>query len=221
MRVIGAGFGRTGTSSLKVALETLGLGPCYHMSEVFYQAEHRQVWVAAARGERQPDWRNFLGGYQATVDWPGCLFWRELADAFGDAKVLLNTRDPERWHESLMGSIIYGHPDHPDHQRLVESVPEAAGLGATWGAVADRQFGGFDRLSDREQAIEVFRRHYAEVRDAIPADRLLEYEVKQGWEPLCAFLDVPVPDEPFPRLNDRAGFQQGVRDRLNDSAQPG
>src|SRR5262245_39057269 len=105
MKLIGAGFGRTGTMSLKAALERIGYGPCYHMSEVFEHPEHATLWAAAAKGELS-DWSDLLGGYEATTDWPGCTFWRELMDAYPEAKVLLNVRDPERWYTSVENSFL-------------------------------------------------------------------------------------------------------------------
>jgi hypothetical protein len=214
MKVIGAGFGRTGTMSLKAALERIGFGPCYHMSEIFEHPEHAARWVAAAKGEVS-DWEDVLGGYEATTDWPGCAFWRELMVAYPDAKVLLNVRDPERWYESVRNSFLAmrqhipagENPMPPAQAEMMRLI-----MGGTFGGdESDEPFAG---IADKDHAIEVFLRHNESVRQAVPADRLLEYEVKQGWEPLCEFLGVAVPAEPFPHLNDSASFQKMVAERL-------
>ncbi len=206
MRVIGVGLGRTGTLSLKVALERLGFGPCYHMLDVFEHPAHVPLWAAAARGE-PVDWDELLAGYRATTDWPGCTFWRALVAVHPDARVLLSVRDPERWYESVRSTIFevfrrdLTAPEaaRPELQRFREMIQAVVWEGT---------FGG--RFEDRDHAIEVFTRHTEDVRRAVPADRLLVYEVGHGWEPLCAFLDVPVPDGPFPHLNDAASFHARV-----------
>lgn len=197
LSLIGAGFGRTGTLSLKIALEQLGLGRCYHMAEVFANPGHAPLWRAAA--ERGcTDWAPLLGGYGATVDWPGCYFWRELTDANPDAKVLLSVREPASWHRSVMDTIF---------NTLVHPSPK---FPSDWSAMArsivlERTFGG--RLDDRDHAISVFERHNAEVERTIPPERLLVYEVSEGWEPLCRFLDCATPDIPFPRVNSTDEFR--------------
>jgi Sulfotransferase domain len=215
MKVIGAGFGRTGTMSLKAALEHIGFGPCYHMSEVMEHPDHAARWVAAAKGEIS-DWEDVLGGYESTTDWPGCAFWRELMAAYPEAKVLLNVRDPERWYTSVQNSFVAMRrqmpagelPMPPAHAEMMGLI-----LGGTFGGGDDDPFAA---LEDKDRAIDVFLKHNESVRQAVPADRLLEYEVKQGWEPLCAFLGVPVPAEPFPHLNDSASFQKMVAERLDE-----
>jgi len=204
LQVIGAGFGRTGTLSLKAALEKLGFGPCYHMIEVGGNEGHAQRWIDAMDG--RPDWHALFGAYGATVDWPGCHYWRELAASQKDARVLLSVRDPDRWYESVMSTI---------YKVLTMTMPEDAPapfrLQQTMGRrmVLDDTFGG--RLDDRVHAIDVYQRHNAAVREAIAPDRLLVFEVAEGWEKLCSFLDRPIPEEDFPRLNDSASF----RDRFS------
>ena len=200
MRVIGAGFGRTGTFSLKVALEMLGFGPCYHMIEVFDHPEHIATWQAAADGQ-YVNWREFLGPYEAAVDWPVCSFYDQLMDVFPDAKILLTVRDPEKWHTSVMNTI------GPGNNGETDDSSELAHRQMTNSLIWQGTFNG--RVNDKDYAISVFQRHIEEVRRRVPADRLLVFDVSQGWEPLCRFLDVAVPgDTPFPRLNDSASFQQ-------------
>jgi hypothetical protein len=190
LKVIGAGLGRTGTLSLKFALEQIGFGPCYHMTEVMLNPEAPAHWVRAANGD--PNWETTFNGFIATVDFPGCTFWRELAEFYPEAKVLLSVRDPEKWFESTQETIF-----SEGAQKMLSQTPLREFIEkTTW-----KLFG--DRLHDREFMVEAFKRHNAEVERTIPPNRLLVYEASQGWEPLCKFLNVPVPDTPFPRVNSR------------------
>jgi hypothetical protein len=218
VKVIGAGFGRTGTTSLKAALEELGFGPCYHMTEVFAHPEHADFWISAWRKE-PADWEGVLGGYEATVDWPACTFYVELMEQHPEAKVLLSVRDPERWYQST-SSTIY------ELSMLIEKSTVSRWI---FGLMSLLIFGGFTgrrsslaneiiwqgtfegRFEDKGYAIEVFERHNEEVKRRVPPERLLVYEVKQGWGPLCEFLGVPEPEEPFPRLNDTAQMRRGMK----------
>lgn len=202
LKVIGAGFGRTGTASMKAALEHLGLGPCYHMFEVIAKPERIELWGRAADGE-PVDWDDVLDGFQSTVDWPGCSFWRQLVDAHPDAKVVLTVRDPQRWYDSTYNTIY----------QFVKDTGSGADLddfSRTMRPNIDKLIwnGTFDgRFEDRDHAIEVFEAHNEQVRQGVPADRLLEFEVSQGWEPLCEFLGVDVPSEEFPHVNDAGSIQ--------------
>lgn len=208
LKVIGAGFGRTGTLSIKAALEELGFGPCYHMTEVFGHPKHVPVWNAAARGETV-NWRELFKGYQATVDWPGCTFYKEFMEIYPDAKVLLTLRDPEKWYESAQSTI------YPVTSRTIPPLRHLLLRLLRPSILQTRQMittlvweGTFnDNFMDKHYAIERFNQHIEEVKKAVPPERLLVYNVKEGWEPLCAFLGVEVPkDKPFPRLNDRTAF---------------
>jgi hypothetical protein len=228
VKVIGAGFGRTGTTSLKTALEKLGFGPCYHMTEVFAHPEHADVWSAAGRGE-PADLESVLEGYDATLDWPACTFYEEFMERHPEAKVLLSVRDPERWYESTRTTIY-------ELTMLLGSSPTVRfvfGLLTllTYGGFAGRKTtlphddiwdGTFDgRFEDKSYAIEIFERHDEEVKRRVPPGRLLVYEVKDGWGPLCAFLCVPEPEEPFPRLNDAAQMRLGMKAiKMLDAALP-
>lgn len=200
--VIGAGFGRTGTLSLKLALERLGFGPCHHMRELVDDPEQVALWARVARGETT-DWDEIYRGYRSTVDWPGARYWRELTAHFPRAKVILTVRDPQRWYESVEGSIYRG------VTMPVQDPAVAAMRDVVQRLVWDGEFGG--RFADVDHAIEVFDDHNDAVRREIPADRLLEFEVREGWGPLCAFLGVPVPDEPFPHVNDRESLAREMR----------
>jgi hypothetical protein len=217
VKVIGAGFGRTGTASLKAALEELGFGPCYHMAEDFANPEHTDFWLAAWRGE-PVDWDGVLGSYEATVDWPACTFYAQLMERHPDAKVLLSVRDPERWYESTrstiyeLGKISTGSP----FSRLGFALLSLFVFGTFktgQGPMTEEIVwqGTFDgKFEDKHHAIEVFNRHNEEVQRRVPQEQLLVYEVKEGWGPLCAFLGVEEPDKPFPRLNDAAEMRRRV-----------
>jgi hypothetical protein len=216
VKVIGAGFGRTGTMSLKVALETLGFDPCYHMTEVFAHPEHTGFWISAWR--REPaDWDGVLGGYEAAVDWPACTFYEELMERHPDAKVILSVRDPERWYESVRNTIYELSvviPRHPIYRIGYKLVSFFVFRGSGNVDLADEIIwqGTFDgTFEDKHHAIEVFERHNAEVQHRVPKDRLLVYDVKAGWGPLCEFLGVEEPEEPFPRTNDAVEMRRRLR----------
>ncbi|WP_435109711.1 sulfotransferase family protein [Nocardiopsis synnemataformans] len=204
MDVIGAGFPRTGTTSVKAALERLGFGPCHHMFEVMSSAELAEHWAGIADTPAgEVDWARLLEGWRSGVDWPLSFFWRELADAFPDAKVLLTVRDPHRWYESMRATIFEivreaaGKPSGPGVPLQVGTILPL--LERMWLA----HFGvRHDEIPDEATAVAAFERHTARVCAEVPADRLLVYRAGEGWERLCAFLGVDVPDEPFPRLND-------------------
>jgi len=197
--IIGAGFGRTGTLSLKIALEKLGLGPCYHMFEVARNLDHVSIWTSATRGH-PVDWKTLFADYHATVDWPACRFWRELSEAFPDAKVLLSVRPADAWYESVLATIY--------RTRTLEAPagPFADQLAMVDELVWQNTFD--DRFEDRAHAIDVYTRHNESVRDAFDGDRLLLYEIGSGWEPLCDCFDVPVPAEAYPRVNTTESFQE-------------
>jgi Sulfotransferase domain len=226
VKVIGAGFARTGTTSLRRALETLDLGPCYHMSEVIQQPDRARQWLAVAEGgaDARADWETIFEGYQSAVDWPVSAYWRELADHYPEAKIILTVRDPDRWYDSAASTIFrfrlraerypgkaiskvlgkaltLANPDLGVFMRMTEII--------IWRGLLDGRF------ADRAYTIDVFERHIEEVRKQLPADRLLVFNVAEGWEPLCAFLGVPVPDEPFPNANDSEEFLRFSRRHLN------
>ena len=214
LEVIGAGFGRTGTLSLKAALEELGFGPCYHMRELYEHPEHVGPWRAALRGE-PVDWERILGDYRATVDWPGCSFYEELLESNPDAKVILTVRDPQRWYESARDTIYRAsRPSYSAAFRLIGLVkPGVRPINSASPFVSELIWeGDFDgRFGDREHAIEIFERHNQEVERRVPTQKLLVYEVKQGWGPLCDFLGVEAPDKPFPHVNDGEAFRGFIR----------
>jgi hypothetical protein len=214
VKVIGAGFGRTGTASLQSALQDLGFGPCYHMMEVFEHPEHADFWEAALRGE-PVDWDGVLGDYEASVDWPACTFYEQLMERHPEAKVLLSVRDPEQWYESMRSTIyeLAKLSRHSPFTRLGLALASLIRFGTFTirplqiaQELDEDTFEG--KFEDKHHAIEVFNRHNEEVKRRVPKERLLVYEVKEGWGPLCEFLGVEEPDKPFPRRNDTAEVQR-------------
>jgi hypothetical protein len=196
LKVIGAGLGRTATLSMKFALEHLGLGPCYHMSEVFANGRRNvPLWIDVVRGK--PDWDAIFDGFQSTTDYPACTYWRELAAYYPNAKVILTVRDADTWFDSVSETIF----SDAMQGSLAGSPVEAMMNGVIFDA-----FGG--RVKDRAFMTDWFTRRNQEVIDSLPPQRLLVFSPKQGWEPLCAFLGVPIPKEPFPRVNSRDELSQ-------------
>lgn len=200
LAVIGAGFGRTGTHSLKCALELLGFGPCHHMYEVRSHKDQLAFWQAAARGE-DVDWDKVFQGYVSQVDWPGAHYWRELLAHFPKAKVILTVREPNSWYESLRQTILRslkeGRPFDPDpYSRAVSDLVHDLTF--------VKVFGG--RMDDCDHAVSVYQDHNKSVQAVVPPGQLLVYDVNQGWAPLCGFLGVPVPETPFPVTNSTREF---------------
>ena len=201
LQVVGTGFGRTGTNSLKLALEQLGFGPCHHMFEVRDNPALLPYWQAAAHGAL-PDWDAVFAGYAASVDWPGARFWREITTHFSAAKVVHSTRDAESWIRSVHATIWPAMRDRASRA----AGPARDRMEMAHALIVEQTFGG--RLDDADHAVAVYRAHEAEVRRSIPAALLLVYEVAAGWGPLCAFLGVPVPESPFPRVNTTEQFHK-------------
>lgn len=193
LKVIGAGLGRTGTLSLKLALTQIGYGPCYHMAEVFPHPHRVQHWNDITEG-KAPDWDAVFEGFVATVDWPACNYYKELMAKYPDAKVLLSVRpDAEKWFASTQATIF-----SDDLNRANGAVPFIPKIIS---AIV-----GPDR-HDKAACIAAYERHNAEVRAYVPKEKLLEFTPEMGWEPLCKWLGVPVPDTPYPRVNTTEDFQ--------------
>jgi len=212
LAVIGAGFGRTGTMSLKLALEQLGFGPCYHMFEVLTHPAHDPVWRAATRGE-PVDWDALFAGYGSAVDWPVAGFWRELSEHYKDAKFILSVRDPKRWHDSVMQTIFKS----MTATAPIEDAQTQVHRAMTHELILERTFDG--RLDDPDHAIAVYQRHNQEVRQAFDDDRLLVHASGDGWAPLCTFLDRPVPEVPYPHRNTQQEFQNRRLERAREERQ--
>ena len=203
LKIIGSGAGRTGTLSLKKALTTLGFGPCHHMAEVFPRPDSIPLWMAAAAG--RPDWEAIFEGFNSAVDYPAAMYWRELADYYPEAKIIHTVRDPDEWFDSTQGSIFA-----PGSPAVRGETPMAPFFQTLVG-----RFEG--KLHDRGHMTAYFRDLTKAVTETIPAERLLVYRTGEGWEPLCAFLGVPVPDEAYPNVNSRAEFKARL---ISDHADP-
>jgi hypothetical protein len=195
LQVVGAGVGRTGTHSLKLALEQLLGGPCHHMTEVLGNPEQAPGWMAAIDGE-PVDWAELLAGYRSLVDWPGSAFWPELSAANPDALVLLSVRDPESWYRSASHTIFLAMDRVPPEGK--------AWMDAVMRLLRDRFS---DRFDDPTAMMDAFERHNATVRRDVPAERLLEWTTADGWAPICERLGIGVPDEPFPVTNTTDEFR--------------
>lgn len=211
LQVIGAGFGRTGTTSLKAALEQLGFSKCHHMDEVMTSRAQTHYWLALA--ERGVDsagigWDEIFEGFLASCDWPSSTYWEELHHHYPEAKIILTVRDEQHWYDSCLGTIYAASFLVPTW--ITRMIPPLDRMGRmVIASVWDGVFHG--RFKDREYAIETYRAHVAYVKATAPPDKLLVFEAKQGWEPLCQFLGVPVPEGGYPHLNDSARFKLIIR----------
>jgi hypothetical protein len=195
LRVIGAGFGRTGTDSMREALNILGFGPTHHMLEVNGSDEQKRLWRALVKGA-PPDWDRLFAGFGSCVDWPSAHYWRELIAFYPDAKVVLTYRTAESWWTSFEQTILRG---------IAASVePESLGLAL----VRDQVFAG--RPGDRASAIAIYEENVRAVKATVPPERLLVHNLGDGWEPLCAHLGVSVPAQPYPSRNSAADFQNAI-----------
>ncbi len=200
LAVVGAGLPRTGTESLKFALEQLGFAACYHMVEVVAQPHHLDHWERAAEASPQ-DWESVFTGYRAAVDFPAMFHWRRLLELYPAAPVVLTTRDPDAWFDSIHATVLTAVKQVPanDPETLRRRQLVRRDLVENFFA---------DRIDDRPFMLQRFAQHQQAVIDAVPAARLLVFDVREGWSPLCRFLRVDVPDTPFPRGNSTAQFQQ-------------
>jgi len=204
LKIIGAGMGRTGTASLKVALEALNMGHCYHMTEVLKNPEYTQYWINAAEGNA--DWDKIYSGYSATVDNPGCNYWKELSAYYPNAKVILTTRDANKWFDSTNETI-----HSLEFARFMKNSPFGEMIQKTmWDRMENR-------MQDRQYMVDFFNKHTAEIIDSIDPERLLVYQVSDGWAPLCKFLEVPVPNLEYPRINSRNETKELLANLMNSS----
>jgi len=222
MKIIGAGMPRTGTLTQKLALEMLGLGPCYHMVDVLADLDQAALWQRALDGDGP--WPEIFAAFNSTVDWPGGYFYRELADVYPDAKILLSVRDPEDWERS-MRQMVWAVRHGESLIRLLSSAQ--AYVNPRWQGFLDM----IDRLlwegkgtfahahAEPQQLIDTMLRHNEEVKRTIAPERLLVWSVTEGWEPLCEFLELPVPDVPLPHINDRKEFLNRIIDSSLTSLQ--
>lgn len=194
LKVIGTGFGRTGTDSMREALEILGFGPCHHMRELINDPEHERLWRAVVAGAT-PDWDILLGGYASCVDWPSAYYWPQLVKSFPQAQVILTWRTAESWWTSFEKTLLPRILSFTE----TEATPKSEEL------IGPRVF--HDRPNDRAHCIAVYEANVAAVKEHVSAERLLIHELGDGWSPLCSHLGVPVPDLPYPRSNSTSAFQ--------------
>ena len=206
LKVVGSGLGRTGTKSMQTALAMLGFGPCHHMVEVFMHPESMALWVDAAEG--RPNWDAIFKDYQSAVDYPTAAYWKQIADHYPDAKVLHTVRDPDKWFDSTQATIFA-----PELMKQLMGSP----LKTFFEKTVTAAFG--DRLHDRDFMVDYFVRRNAAVAAALPAERLLVYDVAEGWAPLCGFLGVGVPETPFPRANVREDLASMIAAVSGDGAE--
>lgn len=206
LKIIGAGLGRTGTASAKLALEQLGFGPCYHMGEILGNLSFVPLWEAV--GEGNPDWDTIFEGYQSGVDYPTCTYWRELMDFYPEAKVILTVRDANSWFDSVNTTIM-----SPECVNWIYSGPmEKFFRTCVYGTIGEPE-----QLYDRAFMTAYFDQWVKNVVDIVPAERLLVFHVKEGWEPLCRFLDIPVPNAEFPRVNSREDTLASLQAMIHSS----
>lgn len=196
LHVIGAGFGRTGTSSLQRALEVLGFGPCYHITELFAHPEHAVPFEAAHEGN-EVDWDSLFDGYGSAVDFPTSFFYRELSEKYPNAKIILTVRPSAEWYESVEQtlwqlSLLKQSTSNSEEDKLEQLIDSMSWNGLFKG-----------RFHDKDFAISVLESHISAVKQTIASNRLLEFNIRDGWNPLCQFLGVPVPETPFPHCNPR------------------
>lgn len=203
LQVVGAGLGRTGTLSLKTALEMLGFAPCHHMLEVRSHPEQVPFWLRAAKGEAV-NWDDMFGAYKASVDWPSCHFYKQLAAHYPNAKVILSRRDPAKWYDSMCETIF------PAIERAAKDPARPEGGSFVERIVVQQTF---NNDLGRDNVIAAFERHNAQVIATIAPERLLVFEAANGWEPLCKFFGVDVPAEPYPRTNSRDEFKQHLNNK--------
>ncbi len=214
LKIIGAGFGRTGTMSLYTALNQLGF-PCYHMIEVLQNKEnksHLDFWLKVANAPEgtQHDWEQVFSRYTAAVDNPASCVWKELAAAYPHAKIVLtlHPKGPEGWYESTIDTIYFSE-NRWQFKVLYYTTP----FGRKFGDMSRKliwQRAHHDTMNDRANAIADYKQHIEDVKAALPPERLLIFSADQGWGPLCKFIGMPEPATPFPNVNDRAQIKKAI-----------
>ncbi len=197
LQVIGAGFGRTGTDSLRTALNMLELGPCHHMHEVMQSDEQRDLWNRKTLGE-DIGWDKIYDGFGSAVDWPSAFYWEELMAFYPEAKVILTHRDPESWWRSYERTIL----------QILHQIEASGDLGMAWRILAEGEFGG--RHADRDACIARYEENVARTQSVVPSERLFVMELGEGWPRLCDFLGVDVPSEPYPSGNTTNDFRKNL-----------
>ena len=199
LRVVGAGLPRTGTASLVIALERLLGGRCYHMTVIPGHPFNLGAGWDLALADGNPNWDEVFDGFVAAVDWPASMFWHELSNAYPDALVLLSTRDsPDTWWHSCDETLL-------PFARMALAQDWNDGRGLT--DLLER-FTGTEHWDDQKTMMSAYERHIQSVRKTIPKERLLDWNVTLGWEPICAALNLPIPEDPFPWVNRRSEWSK-------------
>jgi len=206
LKIIGTGFGRTGTLSLKVALEQLGFGPCHHMKEVMLNREQAEWFSQASKGI-EVDWIDVFRNYKSAVDWPAVAYYKNIANTFPEAKIILGIRDPNSWYKSVSETIYNVVPSFPMWIRFIFPRSDKV-LRMIEKTIWQGEFSG--RFEDKDFAIKVFNEHIKSVKEAFPVERILIHSPKDGWQPLCDFLGVEIPDTPYPWENDSSRIKQAI-----------
>ncbi|GAA1511329.1 sulfotransferase family protein [Streptomyces synnematoformans] len=208
LKLINAGLGRTGTTSLQVALERLGYGPCYHMFDIVSNEERLAEWEGIVCDGKQPDWPSLFDGFASIVDGPPSLHYAQIMKAFPEAKVVLTVRDAEGWyrstHDTLYQFVVRNRQNPPEAGTRQARMFRMINV-LMWDGLLNGRF------DDGQYAMDVYRRYNQDVIDSVPADRLLVYDVQQGWEPLCTFLGADVPAEEFPHVNSTASMRERMQ----------
>jgi hypothetical protein len=210
IKIIGAGFGRTGTKSLQLALQQLGFDKCYHMESLLRNPEQVKYWQSAYK-EENVDWDTMFDGYQSIVDFPGSMYYKELFEHYPNAKVILSVRDPEKWYQSALSTIFSFDPGVAVKLKILFKMPFSSTARnllkviklndkSIWAKFFEGKF------KDKDYAINKFNNHIEEVKAIIPSEQLLIFEAKDGWKPLCEFLNVPIPETDYPRTNKGEDF---------------
>jgi len=221
LKVIGAGFPRTGTTSLKTALELLGFGPCCHMWELM-KPEHAWRWPMLSRAvDGKPvHWPTVYRGFQSTVDSPGCFFWRKLSRAYPEAKVILTVRDWHSWQVSTQRGAMVGEAQ-AGRNRIDPVMSQTIGrMDAAIARELDYRLIPPAGMSRDQHLHQQFLRHVETVKSEIAPERLLVFQVTEGWGPLCRFLGVDEPSVAFPHENDLGDFAKRVADVVAASPPP-
>lgn len=217
LKVIGAGIGRTGTESLKLALEELGFGKCYHMFELVKRPDDLAAWEKL-ENDIPIDPEKLFEGYASAVDFPAFFYYKDFLKYFPDAKVILTVRDPDRWYQSAAKTIFRPVPNLLFILARIFGIfsKKARKFPAIYDYIQrvghEKLFEG--KITDPEHCKAVFNAWNEAVKRNVPPAQLLVFEVKQGWEPLCEFLNVPIPDRPFPHSNKGESFQKNAGSKV-------
>jgi len=226
IKIIGAGFPRTGTMTLKTALEILGFNKTYHYKDLIADSKKLRFWLEL-ENTGQTDFDALFKGFEATVDFPGYPYYKILLKKYPDAKVILTKRDFEKWYESTY-KTIWKSARKPIIDRLKLFIRKLfnKNLRAIFKCIKfmrrvylKDQFN--NNFSSKAHAKNIFFKHIEEVITYVPKKQLLVYDVSEGWEPLCHFLEIPIPNQAFPHLNKKEHFHEMVKGMIREASKKG